>query len=345
MSNTVLSVIVPVYNGRDYLRCLVKNILDKNKQIIENIELILVDDGSTDGSYELLAALSTKHPCIKVFQKDNGGIASARNFGLLHANGMYVTFMDQDDSLTQSYEPFLRAIANSQSDVLISDYSILDFNGKVNSQKMGVTEDSLFEGKNVAMKLLCGPLCNDVRLSDISIPPSVWNCIFKRETLNKHDCHFFSFVDYEDDWLFLIQILQVSKVVMLTPKEYYCWAVNKNSESHSIKYIPNLLSKKQALEAWIINSLSQLSVGKKDRDMVAWRFEAHSLVECFYNSSLNLPYKRYKKEILQAKDQLSPKLLSVKLPIVQNVFRSLLWHKCYFIAFVLNRYVLKRHFH
>lgn len=137
----------------------------------------------------------------------------------------------------------------------------------------------------------------------------------------------------------------VSDRVVLTNKKYYCWNENLGSESHSVKYIPDLFAKKQALKAWIIKSLCQLAVDKKKRDVVADRFEAHCLVECFYNSSLNLSYKDYRKEISLLEVQESSEMQSVNLPLVQQVFRYLLLHKCFFVAYLLNRYVLKRHFH
>ena len=348
MNNVVLSVIIPVYNGKAYLQELIATFFEKNKELQNKIELIFVDDGSTDDSYEMLMALSNKHSNIKVFRKSNGGIASARNYGLLHAIGTFVTFMDQDDCLEKSYESFLQVMETTQSDVLISDFFVRGFNKQILSREMGITADRLLEGvgvKNVALKLLCGDLCEDAFLLNITVHPSVWNCIFRRETLNKHDCHFFSFVDYEDDWLFIIQSLMVSDRVVLTNKKYYCWNENLGSESHSVKYIPDLFAKKQALKAWIIKSLCQLAVDKKKRDVVAGRFEAHCLFECFYNSILNLSYKDYRKEMSQLEVLENSEMQSVNLPLVQQVFRYLLLHKCFFVAYLLNRYVLKRHFH
>ena len=121
MNNVVLSVIIPVYNGKAYLQELIATFFEKNKELQNKIELIFVDDGSTDDSYEMLMALSNKFSNIQVFRKSNGGIASARNYGLLHAIGTFVTFMDQDDCLEKSYESCLQVMETTQSDVLISE--------------------------------------------------------------------------------------------------------------------------------------------------------------------------------------------------------------------------------
>ena len=90
----LLSVIIPIYNTKEYLpRCL-DSILD---QTYPSLEIICVDDGSTDGSAELLDDYATKDSRIQVLHKSNGGPSSARKAGLSHATGIYTTFVDSDD--------------------------------------------------------------------------------------------------------------------------------------------------------------------------------------------------------------------------------------------------------
>jgi len=90
----LISVIVPVYNIAAYLDKCVKSLL---AQTFENIEIILVDDGSTDGSGELCDGLKKTDKRIKVFHKENGGVSSARNMGLMNASGNLIGFCDGDD--------------------------------------------------------------------------------------------------------------------------------------------------------------------------------------------------------------------------------------------------------
>ena len=98
--NVEVSVIIPVYNVRKYLRRCIESVLDQN---FDNYEIILVDDGSTDGSEEICDLYKNKHDRVRVYHKENGGLSDARNFGMEKANGKYWTFIDSDDYVTNDY--------------------------------------------------------------------------------------------------------------------------------------------------------------------------------------------------------------------------------------------------
>ena len=99
-SEVLISVIVPVYNTEQYLQDCIQSIIS---QSFTNWELILVDDGSTDGSAAMCDEYTKKDSRVRVFHKANGGVSSARNLGLKHAKGKWVTFIDSDDWLESSY--------------------------------------------------------------------------------------------------------------------------------------------------------------------------------------------------------------------------------------------------
>lgn len=96
MSNVVISVIVPVYNAEKYLSRCIDSIL---VQRFKDLELLLIDDGSKDGSGKICDEFAEKDKRVNVFHKVNGGVSSARNFGLEKSKGEYVTFVDADDYL------------------------------------------------------------------------------------------------------------------------------------------------------------------------------------------------------------------------------------------------------
>ena len=99
------SIILPVYNVKNYLQECVDSVLC---QSFSDYEIILVDDGSQDGSSELCDKLAIEHDCIRVIHKENGGAADCRNVGLRHAKGEYIVFIDSDDFITD--ESFLEQI-------------------------------------------------------------------------------------------------------------------------------------------------------------------------------------------------------------------------------------------
>ena len=96
MNQPKFSIIVPVYKVEDYLQACVDSLLAQ--EAYENqMEILLIDDGSPDRSGELCDRLTEKHEQIKAFHKPNGGLSSARNYGLDRAAGEYVLFVDSDD--------------------------------------------------------------------------------------------------------------------------------------------------------------------------------------------------------------------------------------------------------
>lgn len=107
MTTALISVIVPVYNVQDELKKCVDSIL---KQTYTNFELLLINDGSTDNSLAICNQVAGVDKRIKVYSKQNGGLSDARNFGLKHASGEYVSFIDSDDYVDVDY---LKKLYNS----------------------------------------------------------------------------------------------------------------------------------------------------------------------------------------------------------------------------------------
>ena len=109
--NPLISVIVPVYNILEYLPRCVQSIVE---QTYSNIEIFLVDDGSTDGTGQLCDELALTDGRIKVFHKENGGSSSARNLGISHAKGEYLGFVDSDDYINSTmYEQLYVALTEN----------------------------------------------------------------------------------------------------------------------------------------------------------------------------------------------------------------------------------------
>lgn len=158
---SLISVIVPVYNIEEYLPRCVKSIVN---QSYKNLEILLVDDGSTDGTGALCDRLAETDSRIRVFHKENGGSSSARNFGIKESRGEFLAFVDSDDYIEpEMYERLMQGIINS---------------GTLMAQ---IGRDEVDEKGN--------------RLPDICMPPSedvfVESEAFMRELLlHKGDCSF-----------------------------------------------------------------------------------------------------------------------------------------------------------
>lgn len=120
MENEVISVIVPVYNMEQYLDRCVRSILC---QTYEKLEIILVDDGSTDASPKMCDAFAKRDRRVKVVHKENGGLSDARNAGLLVASGAYIGYVDSDDWIEpDTYEKMYRACVENDAQVCVCRY-------------------------------------------------------------------------------------------------------------------------------------------------------------------------------------------------------------------------------
>ena len=116
----LISIVVPVYNGEKYLNRCIKSILEQSYQ---NIEVILVDDGSKDSTPELCDCLGKQDKRIKVIHKDNAGVSSARNTGLQLANGEYIAFVDSDDIiLPDMFTTLLAYLKENRCDIVTTSY-------------------------------------------------------------------------------------------------------------------------------------------------------------------------------------------------------------------------------
>ena len=96
----LISVIVPIYNVEKYLRTCLNSLLE---QTYENFEVLMINDGSTDSSATICQEYAERDSRFVYFEKENGGLASARNFGIDHSKGMYISFIDSDDWVVETY--------------------------------------------------------------------------------------------------------------------------------------------------------------------------------------------------------------------------------------------------
>ena len=196
----VISVIVPVYNAESTLKKCVDSIL---MQEFKDFELLLIDDGSKDNSPAICDEYAAKNSHVQVFHKENGGVSAARNFGLDHAKGEWITFIDADDYITPGY---FEGVVDYDEDVLIKGYRKFDHSGEVAERKaeelLSISKFSDFLDQYITDSLLRGPvfkfyrrsLIGDLRfLTDMKIGEDAW-FVFKYLT----KCKSFAIVPHGD---------------------------------------------------------------------------------------------------------------------------------------------------
>lgn len=166
----LISVIVPVYNIKEYLERCVNSIL---AQTWKNLEILLVDDGSDDGTEKLVDELGEKEGRIRVFHKENGGSSSARNLGIREAKGTYLGFVDSDDYIEPfMYERLYRAIKETGMPVAQGGRREIDEQGNVLPDIcVPPKEQTVYNGKEFMRELLLhkGDCSFCTKLTDVSL--------------------------------------------------------------------------------------------------------------------------------------------------------------------------------
>ena len=201
----LISVIIPVYNVEKYLEKCVQSVIN---QTYKNLEIILVDDGSTDSSGKMCDEISKTDSRIKVIHKKNGGISDTRNAALKIATGDYFGFVDSDDYIASDmFETLCNLLENNNSDI-----SIVSFYEFYKNKLIGVRDSKNLENlsKLDAIKEL---------LIDSKIQSYTWNKLFKRELFN--DLEFPVGKNFEDIATTLLLFERANKVTLLEEPKYY----------------------------------------------------------------------------------------------------------------------------
>lgn len=147
----LISIVIPVYNVEKYLNRCIDSVIN---QTYKNIEIILVDDGSTDHSSKICDDYIKIDNRIKVFHKTNGGLSSARNYGITNSKGEFITFIDSDDDIEIDYIDYLyKLIKKHKTKMSIAAYTIVSKKRKKNIGNG--YEEELLCTENALSRLLC----------------------------------------------------------------------------------------------------------------------------------------------------------------------------------------------
>ena len=169
---------MPVFNDEDYLR---ESIESVDAQTFKDLELICVNDGSTDFSLDILNEFSLKHDFIKVYSQENNGSGSARNNGLNHATGEYIAFLDSDDlyvdkhALEIMYDVAVKNNADMVSANLVN----------INPQREITNKNPNCENKYICFDEYC-----NIRPDEYGIPWSFYKNLFKRDVIEENNIRF-----------------------------------------------------------------------------------------------------------------------------------------------------------
>ena len=218
-----ISIILPVYNGENYLRRCFDYI---DAQDYESYEVIIIDDGSTDDTGRISREWASSNPKVRYFLQDNAGPGSARNAGLDNANGDYVLFLDPDDHYSSTLLSKLSAPAiASNADVVICSSDSIDNKTGLHREepwhlKLEIAPSICFSGRSISDKLF---------QFAIGWP---WDKLFKRSFIDEHQMRYPDLRNSEDG-VFVFPLLCLASTICIVPEILISHEINR---SDSVSY-------------------------------------------------------------------------------------------------------------
>lgn len=225
MPQPALSIIIPVYNSPEAIKNITSGILS---QSFEDLELILIDDGSTDNTLVVLKDLAKTDGRVLVLTKRNGGPSSARNLGLDKARGQFIQFYDADDNIEPTaIETIVSAITENNSDMLVSGWQI-DLqtpSGIVKSyKKISPYKETI---KQDVKRRVLRSFGNDGTLYNL------WNKLFKSEIIRQHNLRFREDLRFGEDVIFALEYLEFVSEIDIIPDTTYHYQVGSSTSVFS----------------------------------------------------------------------------------------------------------------
>lgn len=236
----VISVIVPIYNVKEYLERCVESIIT---QTYEKMEIILVDDGSTDGCRELCDSYKNKDKRIKVIHQENQGLSGARNAGIDIARGKYIVFIDSDDFIATSFVEKLYSIClKYNADIAICDY--LQGNYK---------EFPLYRQGNV-LCLEAQDMLEKWHSVYTRIETVAWNKMYKRSVFDSPKVRYPKGLLHEDVMTTHLCVYNCKRIAILKEKLYmYFVRDNSINQTMSPKRIQDIIYVNEQRYLWFLN--------------------------------------------------------------------------------------------
>lgn len=242
-----VSIILPTYNVEKHLPRCIESILN---QTLSDFELLIIIDGSPDNSKLIAHEYARTDSRIRVFEKENGGVSNARNYGLEKAEGQFIYFVDADDWIDPNLlKTSVCFIEEEDLDFIVLGYfhDIQNMRGETVSSRVVSPGNNFFRKSN-------GTLAIDAQL--LSLLGFVWNKLYRASFLELNNIKFDKEVDFGEDILFNTQVYINSSVIRTIDAQYYHYMVS-SSASLSKTFNPNAFElykrRGDALEKFLIN--------------------------------------------------------------------------------------------
>ena len=227
----LVSVVVPIYKVQDYLKKCIDSILN---QTYDNLEIILVDDGSPDQCGQICDAYALKDKRIQVIHKENGGLSDARNYGMAVATGKYITFIDSDDFIHARYiEILLRIVKEKQADIVVGDFCL--FQESDECQEKDISDEAISEAQVLTSKHLYDDEFIRRETTRLTV---AWGKLYAR---NLWDGIRYPVGKIHEDTFTTYKLMERANRVVYLKEPIYFWRENPNSITRGTFTLAHLL--------------------------------------------------------------------------------------------------------
>ena len=267
MSSPLVSILIPVYNVEAYLPQCLDSVIG---QTYMNLQIVVIDDGSTDKSWEIMQEYAQKDNRIEIYHQDNVGVATTRNNLLEKIKGEYFLFIDSDDWMELDMVGFLLEKATNMClDLVVSGNTVND------AQPNRTYTEAIWSREKTIMEFL----------KHVNFNGSLWNKLISIKTLY-HRPKFNPEITYGEDALFIWQVIQGVNNALITDKQLYHHRMNENSISHA-KWAPC----KMGTGHWVWEYLEKETLEKYPKliEIASTSFVISDMWQLYYAALSNYP--------------------------------------------------------
>ena len=286
----LISIVIPIYNVEKYLACCIESVI---RQTYKALEIILVDDGSTDSCPDICDKYEKIDTRIIVIHKENGGLSDARNAGLAIARGKYITFIDSDDFVSEKFiEELFKAMIQNNSDISVCNYKMVDENATKQEDIDNDMSTLLFSNKEALHHAYQGDIKGFEFLA--------WGKMYKKALFTENKIEYPKGKIHEDTFT-TYKLLDKANTVVYIGCQLYYYRLRQGSimqSSYNIKHLDLIDATKEACDYF---------KGSPELLKLAVNNHLRSLLKTYYDVSkkyknpdrkkvLKTIYKQYKKD-------------------------------------------------
>lgn len=322
--NIKISAIVPVYNTEKFLEKCIRSIMN---QTLKEIEIICINDGSTDNSLEILKKLQKEDNRIIITDKKNEGVSIARNIGIEKARGEYISFIDSDDWIEKEYyEVCYRELIRTNSDIIITDFFLEKFNESELEYKKDILGIEEIKKTEYIEAIIL-----------VNVVGALWNKIIRKKILEKDNIRFKEGLMVGEDIYFLIETSNIADKIIKLNKAFlhYIQHDNNTIKSKKIEYMYNFYE--------VYSNLMKELFGKiNEKKIITGYILIVSGIVLENKKILEKENEYYLKDYLNKILQVKLKLIkSIKLRIFIKILKIINKKEMFRVLWQINKIYLK----